>query len=86
MIEVGNDITIGGREGTIVFVTNYNNIDYINVCYGEESFEYKIYKYKIENEKLMVSEETDENVLSELCSIFINEELDNLNGGASDGQ
>ena len=34
----------------------------------------------------MVSEETDENVLSELCSIFINEELDNLNGGASDGQ
>ena len=81
MIEVGNDITIGGKTGTIVFTTNYNNTDYINVCYGEEKYEYKIYKVKIENQKILVSEETDENVLSELCSIFINDGLDSINGG-----
>ena len=79
MIEVGNDITIGGRKGTIVFTANYNNTDYINVCYGEVEYEYKIYKVKLENEKVMVCEETDESILSELMSIFINEELDNRN-------
>ena len=77
MYDVGYNIEIGGRTGEIVFKTNYEGEDYINVCFEGEKLEYVIYHIKIENDKVMVAKVEDENLLGHLNMIFIEQVIDN---------
>lgn len=72
---VGQNLTINNRKGIIVFTGNYNNIDYINVCFDDNN-EYKTYRVTKDGDDFLLDLETDKNILSTLLAIWASEEID----------
>ena len=72
-LEVADTIEIGGKQATVCFKTIYNDKNYICVAFEEGQLRYEIYKYKIENDKLMVSKVTNEKELTPVMEIFVKE-------------
>ena len=76
MIEVGDVIEIGGKEATVCYTTVYNNQKYMCVAFEEEQLRYDVYAYKDDEGKLMVSKVTDEEEMTPVLGIFLQEGLD----------
>ena len=76
MIDESDVIEIGGREGTICFKTVYNDTKYICVAFEGDKIEYKVYKYKDDDGRLLVSEVKNEEELVSVIKIFYNEGLE----------
>ena len=76
MLEVGDEIQIGGRDATVCYHTIYNNAKYICIAFTGEHIQYDIYEYKNEDGKLLVAKVEDPEELNGVLQIFINEGLD----------
>lgn len=76
MINVGDTLQIGGRNATVCYTTEYEGINYICVAFEEDKIEYDLYKYKYDNEKLLVSNEIGEEEAKKVMEVFIKEGLD----------
>ena len=64
MINVGDYLEIEGKEVLVCFSLSHNNVNYFCSSYDEDGKVYfDIYKYKTENEKLMVAKVKDEEEL-----------------------
>lgn len=76
MLELGDTLEIGGRECTICYKAVYNNTNYVCVAFENQTLEYDLYKYKYDNEKLMVSKVENLNEMTEVMKLFVNEGID----------
>lgn len=76
MLNDGDEIIIRGRKATVCYNTKYNGEDYICVAFESDKIEYDIYKYKIEGEKLLVSNELSQDEIKNVLCIFVKEGLD----------
>lgn len=76
MLNIGDDIAIGGREATVCYLTEYNGKRYTCVAFEMPEVEYKIYDYKFEGEKLLVREVTNPEEIRPVLTIFIKEGLE----------
>lgn len=72
-LNVTDIIEIGGEQATVCFKTTYNDENYICVAFEEKQLRFEIYKYKYENDKLMVSKVVDEKELTPVMGIFLKE-------------
>ena len=79
MLSVGDLIEIRGQEAIVCFETKYNNENYICVAMNEDNPVYEIYKYKIEDDRLMVAHLTTDEEVAPIIKIFVEEEI-NQNG------
>ena len=71
MLNDGDEILIRGRKATVCYTTKYNGEDYICVAFESDKIEYDIYKYKIEGEKLLVSNELSQDEIKNVLCIFV---------------
>ncbi len=78
MLEDGDTIEVGGKQGTVCFNTEYNNEKYICVGFLGENLKYDIYKYKYEGEKLLVAKVENEQELIPVLQIFVSQGLDEV--------
>ena len=73
MLNVGDIIQINGEECTVCFEKLEAGERYICVAYGKEIIIYEIYKYKIENGKLLVHKLEDSEELGAIIGEFTKE-------------
>lgn len=78
MLEDGDVIEIGGKQGTVCFTAEYNNEKYICIGFVGNDLKYEVYSYKYEGEKLLVAKIEDPTELTEVMKIFINKGLDEV--------
>lgn len=74
MLDVGDVLEIRGKQVTVCFSTEYNNQKYI--CVADASEKFDIFKYKLENDKLLIADVVKGNDLDEVLKIFIKESVD----------
>jgi len=74
MLNIGDIIEIRGKQAIVCFHTSYNENNYVSVFFEEEKI-YDIYKYKIENEKLMVLRPQDKEETTIVLNIFLEEAI-----------
>ena len=72
-LKVADIVEIGGKQATVCFETTYNSVNYICVAFEKPQLRYEIYKYKYENDKLLVAKVTRENELTPVMKIFVEE-------------
>ena len=73
LLKVGDIIQINNREGLICYEKLYANNRYICVAFGEEPTIYEIYKYKYEDNKLLVHKLEDSKELGTIMGEFTKE-------------
>jgi uncharacterized protein YpiB (UPF0302 family) len=77
MLDVGDVIEIGGKEALVCFTANDQDEKYICVSFEEEEkIIFEIYKYMIENDKLMVSKVEDEEELKKMTAVFYEQSVE----------
>ena len=70
-LESGHVIRVEGKEGTVVYTTRKNEKDYALVSYEEgNKMSLKVFEVKIDNNKILVSEEKDEKLVSDILVDF----------------
>ena len=74
MLNIGDIIEIRGKQAIVCFHTNYNDNNYVCVFFEEEKI-YDVYRYKIENEKLMVLRPQDKEETTTVLNIFLEEAI-----------
>ena len=74
MLNIRDIIEIRGKQAIVCFHTSYNGNNYVCVFFEEEKI-YDIYKYKIENEKLMVLRPQDKEETTTVLNIFLEEAI-----------
>lgn len=74
-LNVGDVIEIEEKTATICYETKHNNTDYICVAFEENEVVFDIYKYKFDQEKLLVAKVRNDLELLSVLKIFINEGL-----------
>lgn len=72
-LNIGDVIEIKNRQATVCYENIYQGTRYICVFFSGESPQYSVYKYKEEDNKLLVSQVEDEKELIEIMKIFIKE-------------
>ncbi len=74
-MEVGHVIEVGGREGVVVHTTAKEGKDYALVTYdeGENEISYKVFEVKYEDNDFYVSENKDEELVSDILVEFTKE-------------
>ena len=78
MIDVGTILHLGGREGIVCFIADYNGKYYINVNFEENGKdEYKVYEVIVDekNSEYVFRIEKDEEIINELAARWVAEEL-----------
>lgn len=75
MLEVGDVIKVHGEEGIVCFEKLYAGDRYICLSFGEEPIIYEVYKYKYENDKLMVHKLEDSKELGIILGEFTKESV-----------
>lgn len=75
-LNVGDIIEIKNEKCTICYETELNNERYICVAFERDIVYYDIYKYKFENDKLLVSQVTNEDEVKKVLDIFVEEGID----------
>ena len=75
-LEIGDIIEIRGKEATVCYETTYEGRKYICVAFTEDKVQYDIYKYKYEGKKLLVAKVEDEEELTEVLKIFVQEGIE----------
>ena len=75
ILNVGDILEIRGEEVIVCFSNVYNNEKYI--CVANSSDKFNIYKYKIEDKKLMIADVINKKELNEVLKIFLKEAMDN---------
>ena len=73
MIEIGETLEIGGKQGIVCYETRHDDANYICVAFKEEKLRYELYEYKFENSKLLVGKVEDPEEAKEVIKIFIDE-------------
>ena len=73
MVDIGDVLEIGGEEATVCFTTVYEETPYMCVAFEEPTLRYDIYKYKNEDNKLMVSKLVDDDEIETMIKIFTEE-------------
>ncbi len=81
-LNVGDVIEIGNKEATVCYENSYQEKRYICVFFSDKNPQYCVYKYKIEDNKLLVSQVEDKLELEEIMKIFIKDGIDEF--GISD--
>ena len=77
MLNVGETLEIEGREVLVCFTETYNDTNYFCSSYDEnDKVVFNIYKYKFDNDKLMVAEVTDEEELKPVVGLITSEAID----------
>lgn len=76
ILNIGDVIEIKNRQATVCYENTYQGARYICVFFSGENPQYSVYKYKEENNKLLVSQVEDEEELIEIMKIFIKEGVD----------
>ncbi len=71
MFKIGQIININNRQGCICFVTNYQNVPYINVSFEDNGLEFKTYSVKLKKDEVVLKEVVDKELLTELNTIFV---------------
>ena len=75
MFKEGQILNINGEKGIICFVTEFNNSVYINVSFGEEQFNFRVYRVEIEGSEAVFFEEKNNDILQELYAIFVSNSI-----------
>ena len=75
---IGRNVKIEDRTGIICFTGKLNEKEYINVCFDDND-EYKVYEIKRDEKGSYLEPVTDNNVLSSLSAIWVEEELEKNN-------
>ena len=76
ILNVGDVIEIRNKQATICFEAPYKENRYICVAFSNDNIQYDIYKYKEENQKLLVAKVIDKQELEEVTKLFIKEEVE----------
>ena len=76
MIKVGDYLSIRGNEVYVCFECNYKGNNYICTALETDKIIFEIYKYKEENDKLLVCKVEDEDELANVTAIFLEESID----------
>ncbi len=75
MLEVGDTVQIHGKEGVVCFEKLEAGERYVCVAFGEKPITYEIYKYKYENDKLLVKKIDDSDELGSIIGEFTKESV-----------
>lgn len=76
ILNVGDVIEIHNRQATVCYENSYQGNRYVCVFFSGEKPQYNIYKYKNDNNKLLVSEVKEKTELEEITKIFVKEGVD----------
>ncbi len=76
-LNIGDEIEIRGRHCEVCYHTEYDGENFIGVIFDTNNkFEFDIYTYKFEGDKLLVSEITDPDELKPVFEIFLKEDVE----------